>query len=155
MATLHLMVGLPLAGKTTLAKQLEQEYSALRLTPDEWHTRLFGYDVEEKEHDDRHFLIESMLWDIAARVLGLGLNVILDFGFWAKVEREDYRGRAKQIGASSEIHFLDAPEAVLLERLAIRNELLPAGAAYIPEGKLKKYFPIFQPPGGDELERRE
>ena len=72
MATLHLMVGLPLAGKTTLAKQLELEYSALRLTPDEWHTRLFGYDVEEKKHDERHFLIEAMLWEIAARVLKLG-----------------------------------------------------------------------------------
>ena len=36
MATLHLMVGLPCSGKTTLAKQLEQERSALRLTPDEW-----------------------------------------------------------------------------------------------------------------------
>ena len=35
-ATLHLMVGLPCSGKTTLAKQLEQERSALRLTPDEW-----------------------------------------------------------------------------------------------------------------------
>ena len=154
MATLHLMIGLPLAGKTTLAKQLEQEFSALRLTPDEWHIRLFGYDVEEKEHDDRHFLIEAMLWDIAARVLELGVNVILDYGFWAKVEREDYRARARQIGAGSEIHFLDTPEAVLFERLAARNILLPPGAAYIPEAKLKAWLPIFQPPTVDELEPR-
>jgi hypothetical protein len=35
-------------GKTILARQLEYQYSALRLTPDEWHTRLFGHDVEEK-----------------------------------------------------------------------------------------------------------
>ena len=154
MATLHLMVGLPLAGKTTLAKQLELEYSALRLTPDEWHTRLFGYDVEEKKHDERHFLIEAMLWEIAARVLELGVNVILDYGFWAKVEREDYRARAKQSGAGSEIHFLDVPEAVLFERLAARNVQLPPGAAYIPEAKLNEWIPIFQPPSPDELEAR-
>lgn len=154
MATLHLMVGLPLAGKTTLAKQLEQEFSALRLTPDEWNTRLFGQDVEEKEHDDRHFLIEAMLWDIAARVLTLGVNVILDYGFWAKVEREDYRGRAKQLGAGSEIHFVDAPEAVLLERLTARNAQLPRGAAYIPEAKLIEWIPIFQPPTPEEMEPR-
>jgi predicted kinase len=55
MPTLHLMVGLPCAGKTTLARQLEQEYVALRLTPDEWHMPLFGLDVEEPEHEDRHF----------------------------------------------------------------------------------------------------
>ena len=35
MATLHLMVGLPGSGKTTLAHRLETQYSALRLTVDE------------------------------------------------------------------------------------------------------------------------
>ena len=154
MATLHLMVGLPLSGKTTLAKQLEQKYSALRLTPDEWNTRLFGQDVEEKEHNDRHFLIEAMLWDVAARVLALGVNVILDYGFWAKVEREDYRARARQLGAGSKIHFLDVPEKVLLERLAIRNASLPRGAAYIPEAMLRGWLSIFQPPSAEELKAR-
>ena len=72
MATLHLMVGLPCSGKTTLAKQLEQERSALRLTPDEWQVALFGQDAEEPEHDARHSLIEAMLWNIASRALELG-----------------------------------------------------------------------------------
>jgi predicted kinase len=155
MATLHLMVGLPCSGKTTLARQLEQDCFALRLTPDEWHTRLFGYDVDENEHDARHFLIESMLWDVAARVLVLGVNVIIDFGFWAKSERDDYRARAAQLGASSEIHYLNVAEEVLLERLAIRNTRLSNGAAYIPEAKLKEWVTFFQPPTPDELERRE
>lgn len=149
------MVGLPLAGKTTLAKQLEQEYSALRLNIDEWHTRLFGQDAEEQEHDDRHGLIEAMLWDIAARLLVLGVNVILDFGFWAKVEREDYRARARQLGAGSEIHYLNVTEEEIFARLAIRNAHPPQGAFYIPEAKFKEYIPIYQPPTPDEFERRE
>ena len=110
MATLHLMVGLPCSGKTTLARKLEREHSALRLTTDEWHVRLYGQDALEPEHDARHSLIEAMLWNVASRALELGTNVILDFGFWAREEREDYRLRAKQLGASSEIHFLDASE---------------------------------------------
>ncbi|MBK8019845.1 MAG: AAA family ATPase [Chloroflexi bacterium] len=101
------MVGLPCSGKTTLAQKLEREQSALRLTVDEWHIRLFGQDAEEPEHDARHALIEAMLWNIASRALELGTNVILDFGFWAREEREDYRSRAKQLGAGSEVHFLD------------------------------------------------
>jgi predicted kinase len=155
MATLHLMVGLPCSGKTTLARQLEQQYSALRLTTDEWHTRLFGDDAEDAQHDARHTLIEGLEWNIAARALGLGLNVILDFGFWAKVEREDYRARAKQLGAGSEIHFLDVPEAELLERLAKRNATPTPGTFTIPEAMFKTWIPIFQPPEADELERRE
>src|SRR5262245_5959805 len=94
-ATLHLMVGLPCSGKTTLAQKLEHEQSALRLTTDEWHIRLFGQDAQEPEHNARHTLIEMLLWNVASRALELGTNVILDFGFWAREEREDYRSRAK------------------------------------------------------------
>lgn len=155
MATLYLMVGLPCAGKTTLARQLEQECNALRLTPDDWQIRLFGYDVRDAEHDARHSLIEDMQWDIAARALALGVNVILDFGFWAKVEREDYRARAAQLGASSEIRYLAATEEMLMERLRIRNVELPPGAAFIPEEMFKPWIDFFQPPTADELERRE
>ncbi len=155
MVTLHLMCGLPCAGKTTLARQIEQEYAALRLTPDEWHTRLFGQDAEEEAHDARHSLIESLLWDIAARVLTLGVNVILDFGFWGQSEREDYCSRAARLGASSEIHFLNVSEEVLLGRLALRNAQLPQGAFYIHEAKLKEWIGWFQPPTQDEFARRE
>jgi predicted kinase len=154
MATLHLMVGLPCSVKTTLARQLEQEVSALRLTPDEWHTRPFGYDVEEEEHNDRHGLIESMLWDIAARVFVLGVDDILDFGFWAKEVREDYRALARQSGAGSEIHFLNVQGAVLLVRAAIRNAHLSQGEEYIPEAKLKARIGFFQPPTINEMDRR-
>jgi predicted kinase len=151
MATLHLIVGLPCAGKTTLAKQLELEQSALRFTPDEWHTRLFGLDLEHPDHDARHGLIETMMWDVAARALHLGTNVILDFGFWGKSEREDYRARASQLGARSTVHFLNVPLAELLARLEIRNTNLPAGTFQIPASKLLEWTQIFQAPSEDEL----
>ncbi len=87
MATLHLMVGLPGSGKTTLARELETRYSALRLTLDEWHIRLFGSDVHDDsdesdwaKHNARHEAVESLLWEVAARVLTLGVD---DYpGFW-------------------------------------------------------------------------
>lgn len=155
MATLHLMVGLPCSGKTTLARTLEHERSALRLTPDEWQLRLFGQDAEEPEHDARHSLIEAMLWEVASRALVLETNVILDFGFWAREEREDFRSRARQLGASSEVHFLDVPEDELLRRLAQRNAEQPPTAFYIPEVMMKPWIALFQKPAPDELERRE
>ncbi len=155
MATLHLMVGLPGSGKTTRAKQLERELAALRLTPDEWHVRLFGQDAHEPEHDARHNLIEALLWNIASRALELGTNVILDFGFWAREEREDYRSRAQQLGASSEVHFLDISADELLQRLAVRNSQPSETSFYISEAMMKPWISFFQRPTPDELERRD
>lgn len=151
MSTLHLMVGLPCSGKTTLARQLEQEYSALRLTTDDWHTRLFGQDAHEEEHDARHELIEALLWDVAARGLALGVDVILDFGCWVRCERDDFRSRAQRLGAEFKIHYTHASEEVLLERLAERNTQLPDGVFQIPETSLRKWFLIFEPPSQEEL----
>jgi predicted kinase len=155
MATLHLMVGLPCSGKTTLARKIEQELPALRLNLDEWHIRLFGQDAAEPEHDARHNLIEAMLWNIAGRALELGTNVILDYGLWAREEREDYRMRAKQLGAGSEVHFLDVPEDELLRRLEKRNSQ-PSQDSFIISGEaMKPWIAFFQKPTPDELERRE
>lgn len=155
MATLHLMVGLPCSGKTTRARKLEDEFSALRLTTDEWHIRLFGQDAEDPAHNARHSLIEAMLWEIASRALVLGTNVILDFGFWAREEREDYRWRAKQLGARSEVHFQDVPPEELLKRLAQRNAQPSQTAFYIPEEMMRPWIALFQKPTLDELEGRE
>jgi len=155
MATLHLMVGLPCSGKTTLAQKLEQERAALRLTLDEWHIRLFGQDAEDPEHDARHRLIEALLWTIARRALELGTHVILDYGFWAREEREDYRARATHLGARSEVHFLDVPPEELLRRLARRNAQPSLTDFYIPEAMMTPWIAFFQKPTPDELERRE
>lgn len=155
MTTLHLMVGLPCSGKTTLAKSLEQELLALRLTPDEWHIPLFGQDAEDPQHDARHSQIEALLWNIASRALELGTNVILDYGFWAQEEREEYRLRAKQLGASSEVHYLDVPEDELLRRLQARNAQSSQQSFLIGEEAMKPWIAFFQEPTPDELERRE
>jgi len=155
MATLHLMVGLPCSGKTTLAQRLELEQKALRLTVDEWHVPLFGQDAKEPQHDARHSQIEALLWDIARRALELGTNVILDFGFWALEEREDYRLRAKRLGACSEVHFLDVPTDELLRRLAIRNAQPSQKGFHIAEEQMMPWIAFFQSPLPDELELRD
>ena len=148
------MVGLPCSGKTTRAKELQHECSALRLTPDEWQIRLFGQDANQAEHDARHTAIEDLLWGVASRALELGTNVILDFGFWAREEREDYRLRAKRLGASSEVHFLDVPEDELLGRLAIRNAQASQESFHISEESMQPWITFFQTPAPEELARR-
>ncbi len=150
-----MMVGLPCSGKTTKAKEIENEVSALRLTPDEWHVSLFGRDIFDPEHDQRHNLIESMLWQIAARSLTLGMNIILDFGFWAKEEREDFRSRARDLDARSEIIFMDVDDEELMRRVKTRNENLTDTVHYIPEDMMKSWMQFFQKPDITELLPRE
>lgn len=148
------MVGLPCSGKTTLAKALEKSLPALRLTPDEWQLRLFGQDATHPEHDRRHTIIEDLLWQVAARALELGTNVILDYGFWAREEREDYRARAHRLGAASEVHYLDVPASELLRRLRERNRSFPSESFLIPEAAMLPWIDFFQKPDPDELIRR-
>ena len=134
---------------------MENEVFALRLTPDEWHVNLFGHDILDPDHDKRHGLIEDMLWLIATRALSLGTNIILDFGFWAKEERDDYRSRARKIGARSEIVFMDIEEEKLIKRVRTRNENLTNTVHYIPEEMMRSNIRFFQKPDLNELLPRE
>src|SRR5438874_1427234 len=130
------MCGLPCSGKTTLAKQIERERSAIRLTPDEWIARLLGDGPSEQSLDAARDPVEALMWDLAARLLSLGVDVILDFGVWSRRERDEFRSRAAALGARSKLHFLDVPIDDLRTRLAERNARLPPGTFRIDAAKL-------------------
>jgi predicted kinase len=154
MATLFLMCGLPGSGKTTLARQIERERHALRLTPDEWIERLFGTGLTPPTLDWCRDPVEAVQWGVAERALLLGVNVILDFGFWSRVERDEFRARAAAAGAGTEVHFLDVPRSVLSARLAARNADLPPYTFRVTDAQLDLWWGLFEPPTPDELEPR-
>jgi predicted kinase len=155
MATLFLMCGLPGSGKTTLAKRLERERDALRLTPDEWIARLFGQSLTPPALDWCRDPVESLQWEVAERALRLGVNVVLDFGFWSRAEREEFRARAAALGAGSEVHFLDVPRAELSARLAERAGAVPPPNTFpVTETQLDAWWKVFEPPTADELRPR-
>ena len=149
---MYLTCGLPCSGKTTRAKEIEREHRAIRLTPDEWLSALFGPD-RTAETDAMRDPIEAVLWDHAERLLELGINVVLDFGVWTRGEREAFRARAARSGARTELHFLDVPLDELLARLAVRNAALPAGTFHIEEAEMRLWWTLFEAPGEDELVR--
>jgi gluconate kinase len=79
----------------------------------------------------------------------------LDFGFWAKEERDDFRSRARKLGAHSEIIYMDIEEEELMKRVRTRNENLTNTIHYIPEEMMKPWIRSFQKPDPDELLPRE
>lgn len=151
MTTLHLMIGLPCSGKTTYAKKLARDTNALLLSLDSWHIQLFGDDTQDENHDTRHEIIETIMWDMANHVLKLGGNVVLDYGCWARAERDDYRERAQNLGVAFQLHYMDVPHEELYRRLEIRNSNLPAGTFTIPKTEMDRYITLFQPPVPEEL----
>lgn len=151
MPTLFLICGLPGAGKTTLAKRLERERAALRLTPDEWIAPLLGDDVERSKLDACRSPVETLQWGVAARVLVSGVDVILDWGFCLRREREEYRSRAKALGARAELRFLDVSRNDLWTRFANRDANLPPDAYHIDEAQLDLWSSRFERPTSDEL----
>lgn len=145
--TLHLLIGLPGAGKTTLARRLEHEHAALRLTPDEWMLPLFGAG----ESGDKRWLLESeLLWSVAARALSLGVSVVLDYGCWARRERELFRGRAAALGAGTRLHVLEAPLDELWRRIERRNQAATPQSPIITRPELEQWAGWFEPPGPEE-----
>ncbi len=152
MATLFLICGLPGAGKTTLAKQLEASRSALRLCPDEWIARILENPADTVELDRLRDPVESLQWDVARKALSLGINVILENGFWARQERAIFQSRARTLGASVELHFLNVPKDELWSRLNKRNSDRPEGTFIVTKEQLDSWWASSsRPPTAEEL----
>lgn len=125
------MCGLPGAGKTTVARRIEDETGAVRFSTDEWMADL-GLDL----YDDTRELVQSRLDALWRQLLARGLSVILEDGTWQRSEREELREVAAAAGASTVLHCFDLTLDELWRRLEIRNANLPYGTAPITKDLL-------------------
>jgi predicted kinase len=144
---LILTCGLPGAGKTTLAKELAANRNAVRLTKDEWLVALGSNPWDETTQ----VKLEKELWRLAQEILQLGLSVVLDFGLWARIERDEFRTAARNLGVGVELHFLDAPTDELWRRIDGRNAEPPWESYPISRAHLDEWTVTFQAPDGAEL----
>ena len=143
---LILLCGIAGSGKTTAAKQLE-ERGAVRMCPDEWLVSL-GFDIYDK---DARASVEALQWQLTQTLLGRGLTVVDESGVWLREERNRRRLWARGDGHRVELHFLDAPVAVLTERVVERNRSLPDGAPRIEPGLVAFWNDRIERPDAEEL----
>jgi predicted kinase len=153
-ATLHLISGIPCAGKTTYAERLKDERDAVHLSLDRWLITCFGrYPVDAVGHDEhlrRVYACRELIWDVAAELLRRGADVILDDGFILRRDRQQYIGLAHELGAEATIHFVDTPAEVARARRAARNRNPGEYRFEIAPETLDGYILFFEPPSADE-----
>jgi predicted kinase len=146
-ATLILMVGLPAAGKTTLAEELAATHRALRLTPDHWMIPLFGDPMA----GGKRWVLEGRLISVALQALRLGTDVVLDYGLWSRDERSALRWLARSAAAVCQVVYLPVDKGVQLVRIAQRQETTPHRTFPMSETDADAWREQFQEPDAAEL----
>src|SRR5256714_2825929 len=139
---LVLICGLPASGKRALVRQLAPKIPAIRLDKDGWVTQL-GADVWDEEFRVR---LERQLWVLSQDLLAHGQSVILEWGHWARVERDEKRLGARALGVGVELHYLDAPLEELIARAGRRSASGGWTASPMTRAHFEKWVPLFQPP---------
>jgi predicted kinase len=153
MATAHLIHGFLGAGKTTLARRLEQRIPAIRFSHDEWMARLYGVDPPVEHFAEFYQRVWAQLEEVWPRCLELGLDVVLDFGFWSREERDVVRAKIAAIGAQARLYRVTCPEEEAWRRIEKRNTD-PKGSLFIARNTFEILKSRFEPLGDDE-ERSE
>jgi predicted kinase len=120
---LILICGLPGSGKTTFAKSLEGERNAVRMCPDEWIEAILENPADFVEKDRLRDAVENLQWELTKQYLSKGLTVILENGFWAEEERNQYAMEAIALGSRIELYSMDSTDRdELWRRIELRNK---------------------------------
>jgi predicted kinase len=81
----------------------------------------------------------------------LGVTVIVEWGTWARSERDALRERARELGAAVELRFLDAPLDVMWRRVRDRDMKRRLGHRALTLADLERYEAFLQRPDTEEL----
>ena len=154
MAKVILICGKICSGKSTYAEQLRIQNNAVLLSTDEITLALFGQHCGDK-HDDYVERTQNYLFNKSLELIEVGINVILDWGFWMKEERDYAREFYNSRNIACAFHYIDISDNTWKARLKKRNSEVLAGttsAYYIDDNLAEKFGSIFEVPNEDEID---
>jgi predicted kinase len=145
--TLTLFCGLPGAGKSTLARRLEDHGAGVRLCTDDWQAAL-GVGHADTDFHER---LQVHLYRHGLTLLRAGTDVILEDGLWMKAERTEKFADARACGAEIRLHVFEVAYETLWSRLQARAATVDPGAYPMTEHELRWAWDLFEPPTAEEL----
>ncbi|MDE6729037.1 MAG: ATP-binding protein [Oscillospiraceae bacterium] len=156
MAKVILICGKICSGKSTYAERLRTENKAVVLSVDDIMLGIFGQYVGEK-HDEYCENLQKYLFNKSLELIEVGVNVILDWGFWQKYEREFAKEFYKSRNIDCEFHYIEVSDEVWKQRIEKRNSSISdvaPNAYFVDDNLARKFGAIFECPGEDEIDVR-
>ena len=154
MATLHLICGTISSGKTTYARRMMAQKPALLLSVDEV-TLALSSVIPPENHDMTTPLVKTWLLEKAREALAADLDVIFDWGFWKKADREEMESTLTCEKINHVWHYIDISEKRWNAQIAQRNAAVQRGetsAYFVDEGLKAKCVSWFEPPCREEID---
>ncbi len=132
MPTAFLIYGHIGVGKTTVARQLEEQHTAVRFTSDEWVAALYGPE-EGSVTDFAHALsrVEGVMEPLWTRWLQAGVDVVLDLGFWSRAKRDHVREAVVRYGGTVDLVSVTCGREVAWARVDQRNGRLDGSSVQV------------------------
>lgn len=122
MPTLYLACGKIGSGKSTLARKLAERPSTLLISEDHWNSTLWADELKTIEDYARlSTRLRTAMKPHIVAILKQGLSVVLDFAANTLKQRAWARSVIEAAQVPHELHVLEVPDAVCLQRLRQRN----------------------------------
>ncbi len=120
--TLHILCGKIASGKSTLAARLGAVPGTVLISEDIWLDALFADELSALEDYARcsKKLRQAMAPHVAS-MLDAGISVVLDFSANTPRQRKWLKRIVEKTGANHQLHVLNVPDDVCIERLRARN----------------------------------
>ena len=154
MAKVILICGKICCGKSYYAKDLKQKEKAVILSCDELTSILFDNNLGEK-HDEMSKRIWLYLFKKSCDIVEAGCNVILDWGFWTKQNRDFAKKYFNDNNIKCEMHYIDVDDKTWQKNIEERNKRVLEGNGgsdyYLDEGLLKKLLSMWEKPSQNEI----
>ena len=147
MKNLFLLCGKPGAGKTTLANFLAQNYGFIHLSVDDFMLRLFGEIEDRNLFNEKLNACKELIYELCFKLLNNN-DVVLDFGFWGKEERQLIRNKFSEYNVLT--IYIKLSDDEIFNRIEKRNSNLKENEYFIDKETFNFLSSKFEEPNNEK-----